>query len=584
MHQQWRHKLDYVFTLLGYSVGSGTFIKFPFYCMRNGGGAFLIPYLLFTVICGIPCVFLEMVIGQYSQSGPVKVWNLCPPFKGIGVGALIFSGLYYSYYNVYFGWFMYYFYHSFSTKLPWTHCRNTWNTLDCVSYVPTNNPSSVDSINVTVDNNNVTVDINNMTVHNLTSVVLDGDRRTAAEEFWRFHVLDTSDGLEHLGNIQWPLAGCLAVTNVILFLWVAQGIKVSGKLVYITVTIPYILIAVFLIRGCLLPGSLQGMYYYIYPDFEMLLKPRVWIEACGYALFSLGVSTGCIITMSGHNKKNNNCLRDAVVCSLFDALSGIFIGFAFFSIIGHVAHLRGVDVDAFASSGFNLAFIVYPEVLAYLPLSQLWSVLTFLTLMSLAVDTMVPMIDIIIASLEDQFPRWTKHRWLTILTLLLIMFLFDFLYITQGGIYVITLVDWFAYFPALALYALLECIGVGWCYGIRKLQGDVHAMWGKNTPPIVSAAIKYVCPLLIMVIIVYSCYSYRPPMYGDYVFPTWANVVGWMISLVAVLPFPVVFIWTVVTTKGFSLKEKLRTALAPSDQWRQADQEENATEVSQSMI
>ncbi|XP_046572916.1 sodium- and chloride-dependent glycine transporter 1-like [Haliotis rubra] len=570
MHQQWRHKLDYVITLLGYSVGSGTFIKFPFYCMRNGGGAFLIPYLLFTVICAIPCVFLEMVIGQYSQSGPVKVWNLCPPFKGIGVGALIFSGLYYSYYNVYFGWFVYYFYHSFSTKLPWTHCHNTWNTLDCVSYLSTDNTSSVDSSNVTVDN--------------VTSVVLDVDRRTAAEEFWRLHVLNISNGLEHLGSIQWPLAGCLVVTNAILFLWVVQGIKVSGKLVYITVIIPYILIAVFLIQGCLLPGSLQGMYYYIYPNFEMLLEPRVWIEACGYALFSVGVSTGCIITMSGHNKKHNNCLRDAVVCSLVDALSGVFIGFAFFSIIGHVAHLRGVEVDAFASSGFNLAFIVYPEVLAYLPLPQLWSVLTFLTLMSLAVDTMVPGIDIIIASLEDQFPRWTKRRWLTILAVLLIMFLFGFLYITQGGLYVITLVDWFAYFPALALYALLECIGVGWCYGIRKLQEDVRTMWGKNTPPIISAAIKYVCPLLIMVIFGHSVYSYRPPKYGTYIFPAWANVVGWMISLVSVLPFPIIFIWTVVTTSGSSLKEKLSIALEPNDQWRRATPDENMTEVLQSMI
>ncbi|XP_071102920.1 sodium-dependent dopamine transporter-like [Haliotis cracherodii] len=568
VHEQWRHKLDYIITVLGYGLGSGTFIKFPFFCTRNGGGAFLIPFLLFTIIGAIPCVFLEMVIGQYSQSGPINVWNLCPPFKGIGLGGIIYSWLYSTYYSVIFCWFMFYLYHSFSDNFPWNHCENHWNTLACTSY----------NFDNTTENSTIYA-THNITVGNFSSGSdrIDG-HISAADEFWRLQVLQVTDGLENLGGIRWPLAGCLVATMGLLFLWVSQEIKVTGKLVYFTVAIPYILTLVFLIRGCLLPGSADGIYFYIYPSFEKLQDPRVWIEACGYSLFSIGVSTGCIVTMAGHNVINNRCLKDAVVTCMADALTGVFVGFACFSIIGHIAHLRGLSMEDFESSGFNLAFIVYPDFLASLPLPQLWLVLTFVTLMALAIDTLVPGIEMIVTALEDQFPLLRRRRWFTLCVVLSTVFLAGLFYISEGGIYVLTLVDWFAYFPAIALYALLECIVIGWCYGTKKLEEDVSMIWGEKIPVFMHLCIRFVCPLLILVIFGHAVYSYRPPKYGDYIFPAWANVVGWMISLASILPFPIIFIWTVVTTPGTSFKEKLQKALEPTENWKGLHCEENLHE------
>ncbi|XP_046573549.1 sodium- and chloride-dependent GABA transporter 3-like [Haliotis rubra] len=254
---------------------------------------------------------------------------------------------------------------------------------------------------------------------------------TAAEEFWKFQMLGESDGLDNLGGLRWHLVGCLAVTTVILFLWIFQGIKVSGKLVYITVILPYILILAFLIRGCLLPGSAEGIYYYIYPKFDKLADPKVWIHSCSYALLSLGIAMGCIITMSSHNRKDNNCFRDAIRICLIDTLSNVFFGFAFFCIVGHVAFQRGVTVEAFQSSGLDLAFIVYPEVISALPLPQLWSVMTFLILMSLTIDSMAPGVEIVVAALEDIFPRLKKRRWLIIGAVLLSLFPIGLIYISQ---------------------------------------------------------------------------------------------------------------------------------------------------------
>ncbi|XP_067649940.1 sodium- and chloride-dependent glycine transporter 1-like [Haliotis asinina] len=543
---RWVHHLDYLITLVGYSVGAGTFQKFPYLCMRNGGGAFLILFMLFTIIGAIPCVFVEMVIGQFSQSGPVRVWNICPPFKGIGLGTVAISWTYATYNSGIFAWYLYYFFNSFSTYLPWTQCSNDWNTATCVTH---------------------DMHINDININNTMSTNITIGGMTAAEEYWRFKVLDITEGLENLAGIRWPLVGCLAITMVAVLLCLIWGIRISGKIVYVTVGVPYLLNTIFLIRGCMLPGSAEGIYYYIYPNFQMLQDPKMWMEACAYAFFSMGIGMGCIITLSGHNNFRNNCFRDSIAMCLMDALTTIFVGFSVFGIIGHVAYIRGLDVKAFQSSGFNLAFIVYPEAVATLPCPQLWSALTFLMLMSLLIDTLIPSFEIVVTALADQLPGLAKRRWLIVCSVLLSSSLVALLFMTRGGIYVLTLVDWYATFPSLALFATMECIAVNFCYGTQQLQQDIQTMWGKTAPRCISFCMRFVCPVLLLVIFTFSLYTYRPPQYAEYVYPAWATVVGWMISMASIVPFPIIFVWTVYHTSGTTLIEKLEKAIRPNKKW-----------------
>ncbi|XP_046551259.1 sodium- and chloride-dependent neutral and basic amino acid transporter B(0+)-like [Haliotis rubra] len=173
------------------------------------------------------------------------------------------------------------------------------------------------------------------------------------------------------------------------------------------------------------------MYYYIFPKFEKLTDPYMWVQSCSFSLYTMGIGMGCIITMSGHNRLKNNCFRDAILVCLMDCFASIFIGFAFFACVGHVAYLRGVKVDAFESSGYNLAFIVYPDVLSSLPMPQLWSVLTFVTMMTLAIDSMVPSIELIVAAIEDLLPQLTKRHWLVNAAVILSLLLFSLIYVFQ---------------------------------------------------------------------------------------------------------------------------------------------------------
>ncbi|XP_046562023.1 sodium- and chloride-dependent GABA transporter 3-like [Haliotis rubra] len=272
--------------------------------------------------------------------------------------------------------------------------------------------------------------------------------------------------------------------------------------------------------------------------------------------------------MAGHNKFNNNCFRDAVTLVAAVALTSVYIGFAFFAIMGHVAYQRGVTVEAFQSSGYNLGFITYPEALGSLPLPQMWSALSFLTLITLGIDSLLPCFEIAITALSDQFPSLSRQRWVIILMVLVPCFLLGLLYMTQGGMYMLTLVDWYAFFPSIAVFGMLECIVVSWIYGTHRVEKVVNSMWGKTVPRVMTFSLKFISPGLLLIIFCYSLYSYRPPNYGDYIYPTWATGLGWMISFASILPLPVVFIWTVYKTEGHTVKEKLKNSMEPGTHWR----------------
>ncbi|XP_046551277.1 sodium- and chloride-dependent glycine transporter 1-like [Haliotis rubra] len=134
------------------------------------------------------------------------------------------------------------------------------------------------------------------------------------------------------------------------------------------------------------------------------------------------------------------------------------------------------------------------------------------------------------------------------------------------------------------MFAMLECIVVGWCYGTERLQEDITSMWGQRLKRFMAIGIKFVCPLLLFVVFCYSLYSYRPPKYGDYIYPTWATVVGWLISLASLLPLPVVFIWTIVNRHETTLKQKLKKSLEPNEDWGLTARQECSSGVLQPMV
>ena len=96
--------------------------------------------------------------------------------------------------------------------------------------------------------------------------------------FCRYNVLELTSGIHDLGGMRWELFGCLIAAWVIVFLCICKGVKSSGKVVYVTATMPYVFLTILLVRGLTLPGSKDGVLFYITPDFNKLRNFNVRVK------------------------------------------------------------------------------------------------------------------------------------------------------------------------------------------------------------------------------------------------------------------------------------------------------------------
>uniref|UniRef100_A0A8C2A290 Transporter n=1 Tax=Cyprinus carpio TaxID=7962 RepID=A0A8C2A290_CYPCA len=348
-------KDKFVLASIGYAVGLGNVWRFPYLCYRSGGGAFLIPYLIMLFLCGIPLLFMEFTVGQYTRLGPVHALaKICPLFKGVGLATVVISYVLCTYYNVLMTWALYYLLHSFSPSLPWQSCNNTWNAVgNCSTGFP----------------------------GNATHL------QSASQQFFDHKVLEVTTGIEHAGGIRWELFGLLVLAWAIVYLCIFKGVKSTGKVVYFTATFPYFILFALLINNVQLPGAKDGILFFLMPNWSKLLEVQVWVNAAAQIFNSIGISFGSMISMASYNKFNNNILRDTFIVCLANSATSIVAGFVIFSAIGYMAHIHNLPVDDIATDGPGLVFVVYPEVFSTMPFSQLWAPLFFIMLLCLGLDS-----------------------------------------------------------------------------------------------------------------------------------------------------------------------------------------------------
>ncbi|XP_077449225.1 sodium-dependent proline transporter isoform X1 [Stigmatopora argus] len=538
---QWGGKYEFLLSCLGYCVGLGNVWRFPYLCYRNGGGVFLIPYFIMLFVTGVPLFLMELCLGQYGAAGPITVWKCCPLLKGIGIGMLCVAVLVSLYYNVIIAWTFYYLGSSFQSPLPWS-CDAVANAAIC-------NGSS-------------------------------GESRSPSEIFWNERVLGVvnSEGLHDPGQVRMPLALCLLAAWIIVFLCMIKGIHSAGKVVYVTATFPYFVLIVLIIRGATLEGSLQGIAFYLTPDWRRITNAQVWNDAASQIFYSLGIGVGGVLSMASYNKFDNNVIRDTIIITSGNCLSSFFAGFAIFSVLGHMAWRRGVAVADVAVSGPGLAFVAYPEALALLPGSAIWSVLFFLMLFMLGIDTLFGNIEGITTAVLDEFPqlrRNAKHKSLFLAGLCFCFYLMGLLLVTDGGIYWVTLIDSFSTSFGLIIITLFMCTGVSFFYGVNQFCQDIIDMI-RHCPPWCSKVLLYfkACwvfftPFLLLFILTYIFMEmYNTSLnYGDYVYPRWGKALGVCMGTTCCMQ---IVIWAIVAIykETGTLKERFCKSIRPLNSWR----------------
>ncbi|XP_034489677.1 sodium-dependent nutrient amino acid transporter 1 [Drosophila innubila] len=552
----WSNSLEFLMSCISVSVGLGNVWRFPFTAYENGGGAFLIPYIIVLFLIGKPMYYLEMIIGQFTSQGTVKIWSICPSFVGVGYGQAFGCICIISYYSSLLALTLYYLFVSFQAELPWSFCRDDW--LNCVNSSPEQNArsllSNVSSL-ITSDNSANTTKLQSSSELYFLDVVI--KEKT-----------DISDGI---GTPDWKLAIALFVSWVVIFLVIMRGVKSSGKAAYFLALFPYVVLFALLGRAVTLEGAVDGIVFFLKPQWGELLNPTVWKEAVVQCFFSLAVGCGPIIMFASYNRFNHPIYRDAMIVTSLDTLTSLLGGITIFAILGNLAHnLQIENIRDVIRSGTGLAFISYPDAISkFQAVPQLFSVLFFFMLFVLGIGSIVALQSTIVTIICDQFKSW--KYWKVAMTTSICGFLMGLVYITPGGQWILTLVDFYGGTYVVFILAIFELAGIVWIYGLQNLCDDIEFMSNKKVSFYWRICWFFFTPVMMIVIFIYSMVTIQPIKYSETYFPLSGDIAGWVLFAVGAAQFPLWGWWYISTHKRGSFSKSFMASMRPSDKWGPAN-------------
>ncbi|GAA6226142.1 sodium-dependent neutral amino acid transporter B(0)AT2-like [Lates japonicus] len=516
----WDSKIQYVLAQVGFSVGLGNVWRFPYLCHQNGGGAFMLLYVFLLVIVGVPLFFMELAAGQSIRQGSIGVWkHISPKLAGIGYSSCMVCFYVALYYNVIIAWSLFYMGNSFQYPLPWEQCPVDVTTNDTVKECASSSPTSY---------------------------------------FWFRKALNITNSIEESGEFNPIMTGCLLAAWAIVSLAMIKGIKSSAKVMYFSSVFPYVVLFIFLIRGLMLDGAMEGITYMFYPKLEIWGNVQVWRQAATQVFFALGLGYGSVIAYSSYNPVHNNCHRDALMVSGINFMTSVLASLVVFVVLGfraktiaqrciaenlgaltsmtshgsnqhwwpwfnmtdpssvsitdyrewysHYSSMVGPNITDCSLEkemnkgveGTGLAFIAFTEVMALFPASPFWSTLFFLMLLNLGLSTMFGTMQGILTPLMDNFSLLGRHRTILTVSSCALGFMIGLLFTQRSGNYFVTMFDDYSATLPLVIVVIFETISVAWVYGTDRFLDDIEVMLKWRPPVVYKYLWKYVC-LLAMV-------------------------------------------------------------------------------------
>ena len=260
-------RLAVVAAAAGSAVGLGNIWRFPYELGQHGGAAFVLLYISFVVLLGIPVMLSEFAIGRMGQNNAVRSFrNIAPrrPWWLVGVMGVVTAFLIMGFYSVVSGW-----------------------TFEYIFQALTNQFEGKDSAALTAS-------FTGFSSHPFRPV------------FWAFIFMAISAGIVLLG--------------------VKDGIEKSSVFM---MPLLFIIIIALGIRSITLPGGIEGLRFLFQPDFSKITS-SVALSAMGQAFFSLSLGMGCMITYGSYVNKKNNLNHTVVQVTVLDTLVAVLAGVAIF--------------------------------------------------------------------------------------------------------------------------------------------------------------------------------------------------------------------------------------------------------------
>lgn len=353
-------RAGYIFSMMGSAIGFANILSFSARCYKNGGGAFLIPFILAVAVVGLPMLFLEGIIGQAFQRPLVSAYGYVSGRKGRFFGwlAVISCATIGAFYAVLTGWSI------------------AYTGFSAMGMIPE------DVVN-----------------------------------FFEKTFLQDSGSIENMGSFS-PLI-FFSTVAIMLFTWfvlvrdIQEGIE---KVCSFFLPLLAMLIGLFTLVVFFLPGSLDGFIYFLKPDFSKLWDFSLWREVFGHVFFSFSLGLGIVVGYSRYTDQTMNIPRAMLYVALGDFFISFIAGFAIFGCVGFLSFMNNVSFESIirSDSTFEMGFVIFPMILqCFTPaVAILIGALFFFSVFIAGITGVFSIVESVAGNVQEEFSL-TRERSVT---------------------------------------------------------------------------------------------------------------------------------------------------------------------------
>lgn len=444
----WDSNIAFVLAMIGSAVGLGNIWRFPNVLYSNGGGSFMIPYIVSLFILGISFVLVEYAVGFKFKTSLSKIFfTIKPRLEPIAWFIILVVFLITTYYVCVVAWDLIY------VALSLT---KAWGA----------NP----------------------------------------DLFFTVNVLHASDSLSGIFTIvPWVL---ISVFLVWLSSWAIvqkdlnEGIgKVSKILLPVLVLIVIVIVAFSLT----LPGASIGYTQIFTPDWSALTNLNVWLAAFGQIVFSLSLGMSIALTYASYLPEDSKLTDNALIVAFSNSGFEVFNAIGIFSILGFMTLTSGIPFNELVTEGTGLAFVVFPKVFNVMgPWASVIGPLFFLCILFAGLTSLIALLEVASFAISEKF-GFSRRKSATLVCV--VGFCISCLFATAAGSYLLGIFDAFLNNFALLFGVFLECIIFGWIYNFDELVEVLNSHSSIQMDPFWKIIIKYILPICIFVLWAQGVYS-----------------------------------------------------------------------------
>ena len=430
--------IGFVLAAAGSAVGLGNIWRFPYLAAKDGGGTFILVYIVLALTFGFTLLTTDIAIGRKTGQSPLVAYGkIHPGWNGLGLLASIVPVVILPYYCSIGGWVLKY-----------------------------------------------------------LSVFLTGHGTAAAEDgYFTGYITGTWQPIVWLGIY-------LFLTAFVVYRGVNKGIENYSKILMPILVVLSIVVCVYTI--CM-PGAMEGVKYYLLPDFSKFSSTTV-LAALGQLFYSMSLAMGIMITYGSYMKKDADLEKSVGQIELFDTGIAFMAGLM---IVPAVFVFSGGD-QAQLSAGPSLMFITLPKVFNSMPMGGVIGSAFFLLVLFAALTSSISLMETVVSILQDKF-HWNRRMTCLIVFIGMVLIgipsslgfgAWDF--IKPLGMSILDFFDFISNSVLMPIVAFLTCIFVGYVIKTKVVVDEVKISSKFKREKLFNVMIKYVAPIFIVAILVSS--------------------------------------------------------------------------------